>query len=261
MSQLDIFSLEDRVAVVAGGGGAIGAALAEALAGAGARVAVAGRTQATLDATVARIRAAGSEGLAVTADATSEDDADRVVAETVAAFGRVDIIVNAVGGGAGDVLNPAEAYPREAWDWIMELNVRSTIVPTMAVARRLIEQGHGGAVLNITSVRANLGINAGYSAYVAAKGAISSLTRQWATEWAKHGIRANAIMPTFVDTPQVATLLGDPAFKAGIVNRIPLRRVGETSDLIGPAIFLCSDAASFVTGQVLGIDGGLTATQ
>ena len=93
----------------------------------------------------------------------------------------------------------------------------------------MIEAGHGGAVLNISSVRANLGINAGYSAYVAAKGAISSLTRQWATEWAKHGIRVNAIMPTFVDTPQVASLLADPAFKAGIVNRIPLGRVGETT--------------------------------
>ena len=99
-----------------------------------------------------------------------------------------------------------------------------------------------------------LGINAGYSAYVAAKGAIASLTRQWATEWAKHGIRVNAIMPTFVDTPQVATLLGDPDFKAGIVNPIPLGRVGETRDIVGPAIFLASDAASFVTGQVLGID-------
>jgi len=110
-------------------------------------------------------------------------------------------------------------------------------------------------------VRANLGINAGCSAYVAAKSAISSMTRQWATEWAKHGIRVNAILPTFVDTPQVATLLGDPAFKAGIVNRIPLGRVGETRDLVGPVIFLVSDAASFVTGQVLGIDGGLTATQ
>ena len=86
----------------------------------------------------------------------------------------------------------------------------------------MIEQGRRRPVLNISSVRANLGINAGYSAYVAAKGAISSLTRQWATEWAKHGIRVNAIMPTFVDTPQVATLLADPAFKAGIVNRIPL---------------------------------------
>jgi gluconate 5-dehydrogenase len=116
-------------------------------------------------------------------------------------------------------------------------------------------------VLNIISVRAQLGINAGYSAYVAAKGAISSLTRQWATEWAKHGINVNAISPTFVDTPQVAMLLDDPDFKAGIVNRIPLHRVGGTDDLIGPAIFFCSDASAFVTGQVLGIDGGLTATQ
>jgi gluconate 5-dehydrogenase len=143
----------------------------------------------------------------------------------------------------------------------MELNVRSTVLATQPVVRAMIERGAGGSILNISSVRANLGINAGYSAYVAAKGAISSLTRQWATEWAKHGIRVNAIMPTFVDTPQVAMLLEDPAFKAGIVNRIPLGRVGETRDLVGPAIFLCSDAASFVTGQILGIDGGLTATQ
>ena len=261
MTQLDIFSLQGRVALVVGGGGAIGGALAEAMAGAGAKVAVAGRTPDALDTAVERIRAAGSEGLAITADATSEADADRMVAATVERFGSVDIVVNAVGGGAGKALHPAEDYPRDDWDWIMELNVRSTVVPTEAVARRMIEQGRGGAVLNISSVRANLGINAGYAAYVAAKGAINSLTRQWATEWARHGIRVNAIMPTFVDTPQVATLLADPDFKAGLVNRIPLRRVGETADLVGPAIFLCSDAASFVTGQVLGIDGGLTATQ
>jgi NAD(P)-dependent dehydrogenase (short-subunit alcohol dehydrogenase family) len=261
MSPLDIFSLEGRVALVPGGGGAIGAALAEGLAGAGARVAVAGRTRTSLDAAVERVAAAGSEGLAVVADATDEADAERMVAETVDRFGRIDIVVNAVGGGAGDVLNPAEAYPRKDWDWIMELNVRSTVIPTQAAVRAMVGAGHGGAVLNITSVRANLGINSGYSAYVAAKGAISSLTRQWATEWAKHRIRVNAIMPTFVDTPQVASLLGDPQFKAGIVNRIPLRRVGETDDLVGPVVFLVSDAASFVTGQVLGIDGGLTATQ
>jgi gluconate 5-dehydrogenase len=261
LSQLDIFSLRDRVALVAGGGGAIGSALAEGFAGAGCRVVVTGRTAETLDAAVARVIAAGSEGLAIAGDATDEAEADRIVGAALDRFGRLDIVVNAIGGGAGEVLHPAEVYPREAWDWIMELNVRSAIVPTMAAVRAMIEGGRGGAVLNITSVRADLGINAGYSAYVAAKGAIASLTRQWATEWAKHSIRVNAIQPTFVDTPQVASLLGDPDFKAGIVNRIPLRRVGQTDDLIGPAIFLCSDAASFVTGQILGIDGGLTATQ
>ena len=261
MSQLDIFSLDGRVALVAGGGGGIGSALAEALAGAGCRVAVVGRSAEACAAAVERVRAAGSEGIAITADVTVEADCERMVAETLDRFGQIDILVNAVGGGAGKALHPAEDYPRSDWDWIMELNVRSTVLATQPVVRAMIERGAGGSILNISSVRANLGINAGYSAYVAAKGAISSLTRQWATEWAKHGIRVNAIMPTFVDTPQVAMLLQDPAFKAGIVNRIPLGRVGETRDLVGPAIFLCSDAASFVTGQVLGIDGGLTATQ
>ena len=197
----------------------------------------------------------------MTADVTDEGDAERLVSEVIDGLGGLDIIVNAVGGGAGKVLHPAQEYPRDAWDWIMELNLRSTIVATQPAVRAMIAAGTRGAVLNISSVRANLGINAGYSAYVAAKGAISSLTRQWATEWARYGIRVNAIMPTFVDTPQVASLLADPAFKQGIVSRIPLGRVGETDDVAGPAIFLCSDAAAFVTGQVLAIDGGLTATQ
>jgi gluconate 5-dehydrogenase len=261
MTDLSMFSLEGRVAMVTGGGGGIGSALAEAFAVAGARVAVVGRTKAPLDAAVERVSAAGGEALAIVADATAEEAAQAAVAGVAEHFGPVDILVNAVGGGAGKALHPAESYPRDAWDWIMELNLRSTIVATQPVVRQMIDGGRHGAILNISSVRANLGINAGYSAYVAAKGAISSLTRQWATEWARHGIRVNAIMPTFVDTPQIASLLADPAFRAGIVSRIPLGRVGETRDIAGPAIFLVSDAASFVTGQVLGIDGGLTATQ
>ena len=256
-----MFGLEGRVALVNGGGGAIGAAIGEAFAAAGASVAVSGRSRAPLDAAVKRIEAAGSTGLALTADVTKEAEAEGMVREVVDRLGRIDVVVNAVGGGAGKALHDAQEYPRDAWDWIMELNVRSTIVPTQPAVRAMIDAGTKGAVLNITSVRAVLGINAGYSAYVAAKGAIASLTRQWATEWARHGIRVNAIMPTFVDTPQVASLLADPAFKQGIVGRIPLARVGETRDIVGPAIFLCSDAASFVTGQVLAIDGGLTATQ
>lgn len=261
MGALDDFKLDGLVAIIPGGGGGIGSALAVAFAGAGARIVVGGRTQASLDATVKQIQAAGGDGMAVVGDATDEADCERMVSAAVERFGRIDILVNAVGGGAGKALHDAESYPRADWDWIMELNVRSTLVPTQAVARQMIAQGGGGRILNISSVRGNLGIKAGYSAYVAAKGAINSLTRQWATEWAPHGIRVNAIMPTFVDTPQVAMLLDDPAFKAGIVSRIPLGRVGETRDITGPAIFLCSDAASFVTGQILGIDGGLTATQ
>ena len=261
MSQLDLFGLEGRVALVPGGGGAIGSAMALALAGAGAKVTVVDQTQDRADAAAERIRAAGGEALALAADATDAAECDRIVAATVGQFGRLDIVLNAVGGGAGKVLFNAEEYPKDAWDWIYELNVRSTLLATQSAVRAMIAAGHGGRVINISSVRAALGINAGYSAYVAAKGAISSLTRQWATEWAKHGIRVNAIRPTFVDTPQVAMLLGDPAFKAGVVSRIPLGRVGDTSDMTGPVVFLCSSAASFVTGQVLGVDGGLTATQ
>ena len=186
---------------------------------------------------------------------------DGAVAETVTHFGRLDIIINAIGGGAGNVLFDAEEYPVAEWDWIFDLNLRTTVLSTQAAVRAMIEGGQGGKVVNISSVRGQLGINAGYSAYVAAKGAIDSLTRQWATEWAKHRITVNAIAPTFVDTPQVAMLLEDPEFKAGVVSRIPLGRVGETTDLLGPVLLFCSDASSFVTGQILTIDGGLTATQ
>jgi gluconate 5-dehydrogenase len=261
MSYLDAFSLQGKVALVPGGGGAMGSAIASALAGAGAKVVVANRTIASAEAAAAGIRDAGGEAIAVPADATSEADAERAVAQTVERFGSIDIIVNCVGGGAGEVLHEAQSYPRDAWDWIMELNVRSTVIPTEAAVRAMIAAGNGGKVVNLSSVRAVLGINAGYSAYVAAKGAIESLTRQWATEWAKHGINVNAIRPTFVDTPQVASLLGDPKFKAGIVSRIPLGRVGQTDDITGAVVFLASPAAGFITGQVIGIDGGLTATQ
>lgn len=261
MDPLAAFRLDGRVAFVSGGGGAIGSAIAVALAQAGAKIVIGELDQGRADAAAERVREVGGEVIALAADITQESEADRIVAAAVERFGRLDILVNAVGGGAGKVLFDAQEYPRDAWDWIMELNLRSTLIATQAAARQMVKAGNGGKIVNISSVRAQLGINSGYSAYVAAKGAVSSLTRQWATEWAKHNINVNAIAPTFVDTPQVAMLLGDPTFKANLVSRVPLGRVGQTDDLVGAVIFFASEASSFVTGQILTIDGGLTATQ
>lgn len=261
MGILDRFRLDDKVALIPGGSGGIGSELAAGLGAAGARVAIVGRSAEPAQEAAAKVENTGSEALVVTADVTTDEGAQQCVDETLDRFGRVDIVINAVGGGAGKVLFPAHEYPRAEWDWIFELNVRSALLPTQAAVRAMIDADRGGRVLNISSVRGQLGIDAGYSAYVAAKGAIDALTRQEATEWAKYGITVNAISPTFVDTPQVAMLLDDPDFKESIVSRIPLARVGEPDDLIGAVLLFCSDASSFITGQILTIDGGLTATQ
>jgi gluconate 5-dehydrogenase len=256
-----LFRLDDRVALIAGGSGAIGSALGEALGAAGASLSIAGRSAERAEAAATRVRESGAQAIAVTGDTNRQQECERMVAQTVERFGRLDIIINAVGGGAGTALYPAEQYPESEWDRIVDLNLRSTVLPTQAAVKAMIAGGRGGRVLSISSVRGQLGINSGYSAYVAAKGAINALTRQWATEWAKHGITVNAISPTFVETPQVATLLADADFKAKLVDRIPLKRIGQTDDLVGAVLLFCSDASSFITGQILTIDGGLTATQ
>ncbi len=259
--ELARFRLEGKVAVVSGGTGAIGRRIALALAGAGAKVAVLGRSANQATDLAEECQALGSEAVLINADVTRKEDADRAIEEAVARFGSVDIMVNAVGGGAGTALHPAEEYPEAEFDRIMDLNLRSDLLPTQAAVRQMIKQGRGGRVLHISSVRGQLGINAGYLAYVAAKGAINAITRQEATEWAKHGVTVNAIAPTFVATPQVESLLADDDFRNGVLARIPLGRIGQTDDLVGAVIFFCSDASSFVTGQILTIDGGLTATQ
>lgn len=261
IDELARFRLDGRVAVVSGGTGAIGRRLSVALAGVGARVVVLGRSGAQASDVARAVADAGSNALLVSADVTKREEADRAIEEALNQFDRVDIIVNAVGGGAGTALYPAEEYPEAEWDRIVDLNLRSALLATQAAARAMIARGNGGRVLHISSVRGQIGINQGFSAYVAAKGALNALTRQQATEWAKHGITVNAIAPTFVATPQVATLLADEKFKAGLLARIPLGRVADTDDLVGAVLFFCSDASSFVTGQILTVDGGLTATQ
>jgi NAD(P)-dependent dehydrogenase (short-subunit alcohol dehydrogenase family) len=256
--ELARFRLDGRVAVVCGGSGGIGSRLCAALAGVGARLVVVGRDA---DRASEALDAAGGNGIAVAADVTRKDEADGAVGTAVQAFGRIDVIVNAVGGGAGGALHPAEAYPESEWDRMLDLNLRSALLPTQAAVRAMIAGGNGGRVLHISSVRGQLGIDNGFSAYVAAKGALDALTRQQATEWAKHGVTVNAISPTFVRTPQVEDLLSDDAFREALYKRIPLGRIAETDDVVGAVLLLCSDASAFITGQVLTLDGGLTACQ
>ena len=261
VDELARFRMDDRVAIVTGGTGGIGSRLAEAFSRVGARVAVHGRDEARAAEVAERLTAEGAEAIPVVADLTQRTEADAMVETTMTAFGRVDVVVNTVGGGAGTALYPAESYPEDEWDRMMDLNLRSAVLATNAAVRAMIAGGRGGRVLHLSSVRGQLGIDNGFSAYVAAKGALDALGRQQATEWAKHGITVNTLSPTFVATPQAANLLADEAFREGLEARIPLHRIADTEDVVGSALLLCSDAASFVTGQILTLDGGLTACQ
>lgn len=260
-NELQRFRLDGRVAVVAGGSGGIGVRTCRALAAVGANVAIIGRSEKGLVQARQAVENAGGEALVITGDMVEKSAADDAAQQVLDAFGRIDVLVNGIGGGAGTALFNAEEYPQADWNRILDLNLTTTLLVSQSIARKMIAGERGGSILNISSVRGQLGIDAGYSAYVAAKGAVDALTRQHATEWSKHGIRVNSISPTFVRTEQAAALLAAPGFYDNLVARIPLRRIAETDDLVGATLFFCSDASSFVTGQILTLDGGLTATQ
>lgn len=261
MDELQRYTLTDRVAIVAGGSGGVGVRTCGALAGVGAKVAIIGRSKERLEEARQAVENAGGAALIIAGDMRDKAAADGAVQQTLETFGRVDVLINGIGGGAGTALYAAEQYPQSEWDRILDLNLTTALLVSQAAAQAMIAGGRGGSVLNISSVRGQLGIDAGYSAYVAAKGAMDAVTRQHATEWAKHRIRVNAISPTFVRTEQAASLLADETFYNNLVARIPLRRIADPDDLVGAMLFFCSDASSFVTGQILTLDGGLTATQ
>jgi len=259
--ELQRFRLDGRVAIVGGGSGGIGVRTCAALAGVGADVAIVARSATRLDEARTAVEKSGRNALVIAADMVSREQAELAIEQTIDTFGHVDVVVNAIGGGAGTALFRAEQYPDSEWQRILDLNLTTAVHLSQSAARAMISAGRGGSILNISSVRGQLGIDAGYSAYVAAKGALDALTRQHATEWARHGIRVNAISPTFVRTAQTASLLDDQDFYERLVSRIPLRRISDPDDLVGAILFFCSEAAGFVTGQVLTLDGGLTATQ
>lgn len=253
-----LFDLSGKVAWVAGAGGAIGGEMARALGACRAQVAVCDRSLALCQPTVEAIVKGGGQAMGVAVDVVDEASVRAAAAQVEQALGRIDILVNTVGT---HIEGPAETMSSASWDKVLAVNLKGAFVLSQAAARSMIAHKISGSIMHVTSVRSGLGIRRGYTAYVASKGGLAILIKQMASEWAQHGIRVNGIAPTFTRTPLVADYLEDPNFYRELVARIPMGRVCETADLAGVAIFLASDASTFITGQNIFVDGGVTACQ
>jgi gluconate 5-dehydrogenase len=246
---MELFSLRGKTAFVPGGYGAIGAAICRGLARAGARVIVAGRDGKKAGA-FAKSLGGGARGVEL-----DVEDVD-AIRETVAALPRIDILVNCIGRQREQRLEDVDP---ETFDEIYRTNLRSAMFLAQSVARR---QRRGGKQLHLLSVRAQLGLRGrGYSAYCATKGGLVMLIRQHASELGRRGICVNGIAPTVVRTRMGAHWLKNPKTRAWLRERIPLGRVADPADCVGAALFFCSPASDFVTGQILYLDGGITASQ
>ena len=248
---LDTFRLDGTVALVTGASKGLGAAMAAALAGAGADVAVHGNTRSPA-ATCSRIEALGRRAAALTGDLSDRAVSGRLVDETVAALGRIDILVN----NAGLIRRtPAAEFSDEDWDRVLEVDLTSAFRLARAAGRHMIAAGHGGKIINVTSLLAFQG-GITVPAYAAAKGGLAQLTKALANEWASRGINVNAIAPGYMDTDNTEALRNDAARSRQILDRIPAGRWGQPDDLAGAIVFLASPAASYVHGHVLAVDGG-----
>ena len=257
-SLAELFDLRGRVALVTGGGRGLGEQIAWGLAQAGASVALGSRKkEACEDVARELAESHGVRTLALRLDVTSEEEVRAALDETELAFGPVDILVNNAGTSWGA---PAAEMPLEAWHKVMETNATGAFLCAREVGRRLIERAAPGAILNIASVSGLKGSPpelldaAGYSA---SKGAVIALTRDLAVKWARHGIRVNALAPGFFPTKMTAGVLAQA--ERQIARAVPLGRVGGDDELMGAALFLVSAAGGYVTGQVISVDGGMTA--
>lgn len=254
-----LFRCDGKVALVTGGYGGIGEAVSNGLARAGAKVAIAGHNAEKCAACADAIRQAGGDAYATTFECVSVPDTRRMVDDVVAHFGRLDILVNCVGLNREE---KAEDVTEEMFDHVVDVNLRSAMFQAQAAARQMIAQASGGKQVHIGSVRTLLGLRGrGYAAYCATKGGLAILCKQLAAEWAPHQININVVAPTFVRTAQVAHMLADERFYHTLIARIPLGRIAEPEDVWHAVLFFISPASSFVTGQTLYLDGGITATQ
>jgi gluconate 5-dehydrogenase len=254
-----LFRLDGKVALVPGGYGGIGEAVCRGLAAAGARVAVAGHNPDRTQALAAALNADGYEAFGAPFEASSVEQIRAMTDAVAAHFGQIDILVNCVGLNREE---KAEDITEENFDYVYTANLKSALFLAQASARYMIAAGQGGKQVHLGSVRTQLALRGrGYAAYCAAKGGLGTMCKQLAAEWAPHRINVNVVAPTFVRTEQVAAMLGDPQFYSALTARIPLGRVAEPEEVMHAVLFFVSRASDFITGQVLYLDGGITATQ
>ena len=257
MNTLDLFRLDGKTAIVTGGGRGLGRYMAEALSDAGANVALCSRKLEPLQEVRDEISARGGHALAMECDVTEQEDVERVVSATEEAFGSLDVLVNNSGATWGA---PPTEMPLEKFDQVLAVNVRGTFLMSQAVGRRMIKRGSGGTIINISSVAALVGGNPDYMqtvGYNSSKGAVISMTRDLATNWAKHNITVNAVAPGWFPTRMSGGLIEE--FEDRMLEDIPLGRFGNPEDLKGVVVFLASSAAAYITGQTIVVDGGATA--
>ncbi|MDP2952991.1 MAG: SDR family oxidoreductase [Chloroflexota bacterium] len=254
----DIFSLDGKVALVVGGTGGIGSAIALGFAQFGADVAVAGRSQDRGEKVAARIQALGRRGLFASVEVQEKESVEAMVEKVIAGLGRIDILVNCA--GINRRVNAEEASV-EDWDAVVNINLKGTFLVSQAVGRHMIARSGGGKIVNISSLRGELGMPMGYTAYCASKAGVNMFTKQLANEWGRFGIKVNAIAPGWTRTDIVRPLLERPGFIEGLQKRTPLGRMAEPDDLVGASIFLASPASDFITGHILTADGGLSGVQ
>jgi NAD(P)-dependent dehydrogenase (short-subunit alcohol dehydrogenase family) len=251
---VNTFDLKGKVSLVTGGHGGIGKAIALGLADAGSDVVVASRNMEALQQVVAEIKAKGRKALAVSVDVTDEKSIAEMIKTITQTFSHLDILVN----GAGlAIRKPADSFPAEEFRKVLDINTTGTFLVAQAAGRLMIKQ-KSGSIINVSSVRGQYGLPADYAAYCASKGAVDTLTKTLACEWAKHNVRVNAIAPTIVETDLTKAALANPDYAKMMKSRIPMGRWAMPEDTVGATIFFASDAASFVTGQILYIDGGVT---
>jgi gluconate 5-dehydrogenase len=250
-----VFDLTGKVAIVTGGAGGLGRPISLGLARTGADVVVNGRTAAKREVVADEIRGLGRKALAVTADVTSAESMKDMVDQVMKEFGKIDILVNVAGINARF---SAEEMPPEEFEKVMRFNIAGTFLPCQAVGRVMIEQKRG-KIINMGSVRGSVAPSIGGTAYASSKGGVHQLTRTLAAEWAKYGINVNGIAPALVMTAMTREFLSKPEIYSKMTAEIPLARLGFPEDLIGPIVLLASDESDFVTGQIIYVDGGLSA--